>query len=246
MNKQIRLIFSVLFIVVLFGVYCKDQSNQSPPPAKVQLVTKTAENDPVEHGIDAIPEKDAIFLEWHPNTEKNLAGYIVYRSEVENSQFVEVGKITKYYEKIDTTFTDSLVALNTRYYYFVRAFDDLNQIGDPSDTVSYKLWVKPVLFAPVGAISDPTTIVFIWEFNASFVPNTFVFRIERLGSSGFTNFFTQDFSLGDDYTPHQEWEISKLPLSSPLPTGMYRWRIDPIGNEPLYGAESNWMMFAVQ
>ena len=225
---------------------CKDQSNQTPPPAKVRIVEKTPEDSTVEHGIDAVPDIDAIFLEWHPNTEKNLAGYIVYRSKMENSQFVEVGRVTKRYEKIDTTFTDSLVALTKRYYYFIRAFDDLNQMSEPSDTVNYKLWVKPVLLAPVGVVQNPSSIVFTWEFNASFVPSEFVFRLERLGGSGFVNFFTKLFNLSNDYTPHQEWDLAKLTIFTPLTTGTYRWRIDPIGNENLCGAESNWMMFVVQ
>lgn len=245
MKKTLLILISGFLLAGL--MQCQKDSNISPPPGKVRLVPKTPEGSPVEHGIDAVPDENGIYLEWYPNVEKNLGGYVIYRSEEIDRNFVQITKISRAATgTIDTSFVDTTVALNRRYYYFVRAFDDLDQFGEASDTVTYKLWVKPILSSPVGVISNPGTVKFVWDFDANFIPNEFVFRLEKEGAEGFKNFFTKDSLFLDDYSPHQEWDVGKLTISPPLTTGTYRWRIDPLGNEDFCGAESKWMVFVVQ
>jgi len=241
-----------LTIISLFFFACnQEEVNKVDPPAKVTLVSKSDDSVAVEKGIDAIyldaqPDRNAIFLEWHPNQEKILAGYVIYRSEFSNRNYVNIARITKEFS-IDTTFIDNSVSLLTRYYYFVRAFDDLDQYGQSSDTVNYSLVDHPVLSSPYGDIGGNQAPMFIWDFNPSFVPHYFVFRLDRKENQVFTSFYIQKLDLEmSSYDPHQEWRLNRLTGMDSLTSGEYRWRIDPVGSELNQGAESVWFVFVIQ
>jgi len=249
MKKKFIILLILLFTVLYQS--CTNDVNKTEPPARVLLVPKTAESDTLEKGIDAVydganPLVNDIILEWHPNTEKTLAGYSIYRSESIDKNYVSVGKITKNFNIIDTTFTDVSVSLDKRYFYFVKAFDELDQYGDPSDTVNYSVRESPVLLEPVGPIIIRAPF-FSWNFDQLFIPDNYVFRLLiRSGNGVYKNFYTQETSIGDDYTPNQLKELNELTPYSSLEPGTYRWRIDPIGSELFQGAESDWMQFTVQ
>jgi len=245
--------FIILFVLLFFILHlaCTDDVNKTEPPARVQLVPKTAESDTLEKGIDAVydqanPLVNDIVLEWHPNTEKTLAGYSIYRSESIDKNYVSVGKITKNFNIIDTTFTDVSVSLDKRYFYFLKAFDELDQYSDPSDTVNYSVRESPVLLEPVGIITNRVPF-FSWNFHPNFVPDNFVFRLLIRNVNGiFKNLYTKETSIGDDYSPNQSRDLTEITPFSSLAPGAYKWRIDPIGSEPFQGAESDWMQFTVQ
>jgi len=249
MMKKIIILFVLLFFILHLA--CTDDVNKTEPPARVLLVPKTAESDTLEKGIDAVydeanPLVNDIILEWYPNTEKTLAGYSIYRSESIDKNYVSVGKITKNFNIIDTTFIDVSISLDKRYFYFVKAFDELDQYGDPSDTVTYMVRESPVLLEPVGNITNRAP-VFSWDFHPNFVPDDFVFRLLIRKTGGvYKNFCTQEINMGVEYSPNQSRDLIELTPYSSLAPGTYRWRIDPIGSEPFQGAESDWMDFTVQ
>ncbi|MEJ2537784.1 MAG: hypothetical protein P8048_12180, partial [Calditrichia bacterium] len=223
--------FIILFVLLFFILHlaCTDDVNKTEPPARVLLVPKTAESDTLEKGIDAVFDKanpliNDIILEWHPNTEKTLAGYSIYRSESIDKNYVSIGKITKNFNIIDTTFIDVSVSLDKRYFYFVKAFDELDQYGDPSDTVNYSVRESPVLLEPVGIIFNRAPY-FSWNFHPNFVTDNFVFRLLIRDVTGvFKNFYTQETSLGDDYRPEQSRALDTLTPYSSLAPGTYKWR----------------------
>lgn len=250
--KIIKIIYIILFLITVLYNCSSEDVNRVDPPARVILVAKSSDSSAVEAGIDAIyldesPAKNAIFLEWHPNTETTLAGYSIYRSEFADRNYASLGKITKSFNVIDTTFIDKSVSLNQRYYYFVRAYDDLQQFGEPSDTVSYKLVENPILSSPAGSIGNVTAPLFIWDFNSEFIPHYFVFRVERRETGAFENYCTKLLEMSVDYVAHQEWSLIKLTGIPSIPAGEYRWRIDAIGTEfDTEGAESAWYIFIIQ
>ncbi len=242
-----------IFLSVTFLLNCSSEDvNRVEPPARVILVAKSSDSSAVESGIDAIyldesPTKNAIFLEWHPNSENTLAGYSIYRSEFSDRNYAAIGKVTKSFDVIDTTFIDKSVSLNQRYYYFIRAYDDLQQYGEPSDTLYYKVVENPILSSPAGLIGNNSTPLFIWDFNSEFVPHYFVFRLERRETGAFGNCGTKLLEMSVDYVPHQEWSLFRLTGKALLPAGEYRWRIDTIGTEfDSEGAESAWYIFIIQ
>ncbi len=240
----------IKIIVVLLGLFllegCTNStSNDVPPPEKVQLVSKTAEDDSLERGIDALDGKNAIYLEWYSQENRHLAGYVIYRSEKGTQDFGEIGRVEKYYGIIDTTFIDDSVQVGAqqRYYYYVRAFDELGQFGPPSDTVNYSLVGMPLLSYPVNVTVTETQPRFIWDF--SYIPHEFIFRLQIKKGENYY-YLTKPFRQIVEYEPHQEWQLTDLGYNSPLTTGMsYRWRIDVVGSEDSQGAESAWAEFRV-
>lgn len=242
-------ILGIIFSLSAVWISCQDQTPKPPPPARVRFVEKTAPQDTLERGIDAVPESNGIYLEWYSNHEESLVGYIISRSLFEDRNFVEIARVKRIttLQLPDTTYIDQIdfSDILKRYYYYVEAFDEFNQISEPSDVVSYQLIPKPVLSSPRNLITE-TSPVFIWDFDGNFVPNSFVFRLLKRNNQKYFNYFTKLLLLLDDYAPHQQWTGDELTLPTPLPSGTYRWRIDPVGAEENQGAESKWLDFTIQ
>lgn len=244
-------ILIILFFTISLLFRCANEDvNREPPPARVLLVERTPDTSAIEHGIDAEynpnqTDKNSIFIEWHPNQEKTLSGYYVYRSESFDKNYVAVGKITRDYGIIDTTYEDNNVSLHQRYYYYVKAFDEFDQISEPSDTVNYKLVENPILSSPNPGFDGNNSPVFIWNFHVNYIPGSFIFRLLRKEGEVFRPLFTEEIWLDVEYNPYQEWSLGKISPNTTLPAGNYKWRIDAVGSEDFYGAESNWLDFTV-
>jgi len=244
-------ILIILFFMFSLLIRCENGDvNKEPPPARVLLVERTPDTGAIEHGIDAKfnpnqTETNSIFIEWHPNQEKTLSGYYVYRSESFDKNYVAVGKITRDYGIIDTTYEDNNVSLHQRYYYFVKAFDEFNQFSEPSDTVNYKLVENPILSEPNPGYNASNSPVFVWNFNVNYIPGSFIFRLLKKEGEVFKPLITEEIWLDVEYKTHQEWSLDKISPYLTLPTGNYKWRIDIIGSEDFHGAESDWLDFTV-
>ncbi|MEJ2633811.1 MAG: hypothetical protein P8184_00805 [Calditrichia bacterium] len=206
---------------------CKDDVNQVPPPARVELAPKTAEAAFEEHGIDAVPETDGVFLEWYPNSGEHLAGYKIYRSESGDKNYEEVARINKQYDHIDTSFTDTPVSLHQRYYYYLRAFDDQDQDSEPSDTVSYELLGKPLLNSPINEARMNNRPGFQWSYPEQFPQDRFVFRLEKIQGNEHLKIAIAENSI--KYEDPEKWSLPELGATDSLFAGRYRWRIDQIG-----------------
>ncbi len=255
--KRVYLNISFLLILVVLLACQSGVENQDLPPGKVQLVVKTPEDAPVEHGIDAIAIvgannqviKNGIFIEWHPLQEDDIEAYEIYRKAGDSSgTFNKIAEVQKEFERLDTTYIDTSINVNRTYFYYVRARDAIGQQGPNSQKAGYTLLPWPDLELPIN--NDIFNGVFVWNFDENYVPSTFVFRMERqIGQGTYVNIFTKLITLIADYSPHQEWSLAKLEsygLQTPLPTGTYRWRIDVIGSAENEGSESNWATFRVQ
>jgi len=239
--KVILKTLTFLVLCVMLIVSCEKDSNKTPPPARVIMVEKSAEDDAQERGIDAVPDWDAIYLEWHPNQEKTLEGYAIYRSQEENRNYLEIGRVKKVYQVIDTFFTDKTVNLGTTYYYYVRAYDDQGQLGEPSDTVHYHLLQKPLLLSPLGN-SNTGVPIFSWDYPSGFPPDEFVFRLQKKQPDTL-NVLINKLHIRYDFP--ENWTLLELGLPDTLVSGKYRWRIDPYASE-YKGSESHWGEFEVQ
>lgn len=99
-------------------------------------------------GVAAVAGTGAVTLTWAANTEPDLLGYRVYRS---TSATVGFSSITTGAPLGATTFTDNGLAAGTRYYYAVRAEDDLGNQSRSSTIVSA---VPSAASAPVTLFSD--------------------------------------------------------------------------------------------
>ncbi|NOX37226.1 MAG: hypothetical protein GXO78_06790 [Calditrichaeota bacterium] len=215
---------------------------------------KSAEDAVEERGIDAeaIPGPDGdivangIYIEWYPLQEEDIVAYRIYRSEVDSVRdFVRIAQVQ------DTFYLDQNVAPNLKYYYYyVTAVDEAGQEGDPSEVVKYSLIPWADLHFPIrDAEFDGGNGTFQWDFASGF-PVSFIFRLEReVTQNIYVNFFTKHITNITDYEVNQDWSLSRLSeegLSTPLPTGRYRWRIDNVGSMEYQGSESVWEFFVVK
>jgi hypothetical protein len=235
--KKVIVILPLLGFLFFFSNSCQEDP-QPEPPGRVIIIPKSDEFAQEEHGIDAVPESDGIFLEWRPNQEKNLTGYIIYRSDFFNKNYLEVGRVGEVYQQIDTTFIDESVDLNKTYYYFVRAIDDLDQVGDPSDTVDYKLLEKPQLLSPTGVLDSLPD--FRWNYLDPIPPNEFVFRLQKKINQNVFEYIGVTVRT-ISYSFPETWNLKDLGITENLSKGEYLWRIDPFGINQ--GSESAWTRF---
>lgn len=67
---------------------------------------------------------------WTANTEPDLAGYNMYRSETDGGPYTKIGSSTT------TGYTDSTVEFDIMYYWVVTAFDEAGNESGYSNQVS--------------------------------------------------------------------------------------------------------------
>jgi hypothetical protein len=92
--------------------------SQPSPPACLTAVDTFPPAAP--RGLAAVPGEGAVSLIWEPNTEKDLAGYLVFRGETGAEK---LARITPAPIR-DTTYRDTTVKSGTSYDYVVVAVDD--------------------------------------------------------------------------------------------------------------------------
>jgi hypothetical protein len=96
---------------------------------------------PAPNLITASPHPPTgITVSWHPNLPQDLSGYYVYRARAYNGPYGLVGTAAP----SETTFTDTLVLLDSLYYYGVKAYDPSAQLSGMSRIVStvYQVGIK--------------------------------------------------------------------------------------------------------
>lgn len=106
---------------------------QGPPSSGIVVDTRDTFPPGPPTGLVAVaaPREGAIDLSWTPNTEKDLAGYAVYRSEANGKP----ARISDAVKPIDSAaFRDSTAKSGVEYTYFVTAIDrDGNESGHSSE-----------------------------------------------------------------------------------------------------------------
>ncbi|MCK4913141.1 MAG: glycoside hydrolase family 3 C-terminal domain-containing protein [Planctomycetes bacterium] len=97
---------------------------------KVCMVDSVAPLSPSD--LTSLTGDGVAVLKWSDNTESDLAGYNIYRSE----------KSETHYEKINqelikrTKYTDKGIANGTSYYYYIKAVDLFDREGKSSEKIS--------------------------------------------------------------------------------------------------------------
>jgi hypothetical protein len=123
-SNFILLGFAFLFILISFQgcTFRSDNCN---------LIDDTAPFSP--QGVYSVSGDGKIYIEWYANQEKDLKGYIVYRSSERDRGYKEITKISS------NSYIDTDVRNGNTYYYAVSAFDyDGNE-----SPLSYKISDTP-------------------------------------------------------------------------------------------------------
>ncbi len=115
-------------------------------PILVQLEDSILPVAPVELKY-AITSEGEVYLSWEANTEPDLLGYRIFRSNFNNSEFSEITSKPI----LTNSFNDdiSIKNLTKNIYYQVRAIDQRYNPSEPSKTLSVK---RPDLVPPVTPI----------------------------------------------------------------------------------------------
>jgi hypothetical protein len=95
-------------------------SIESQPSLPVCLTAVDTFPPAAPRGLAAVPGEGAVNLIWEPNTEKDLAGYLVFRGETGAEKLVRITPAPIR----DTTYRDTTVKSGTSYDYVVVAVDD--------------------------------------------------------------------------------------------------------------------------
>ena len=232
--------FILIFGVLLFILNCAEKSTQPEIiPDPVQLIQSSSPFDKIERGIDAVPDVDGIYLEWHDTDDPSVEFYEIYRGEDPEDRFIPVGKIFH----PDTSFQDEEVELFTRYYYYVLAVSDLDARSESSDTLDYTLLAKPTNLSPSGIWQDVTPLL-RWD---NVQEDQYLVRIEddlldeivwmKVVQSSYGE--TESVEVGHDTT-------AIVQIDSLSRQRDYIWRVDVIRDVNNIGSESNWKSLRIE
>lgn len=137
-----------------------------------------------------------VTLTWQPNTESDLAGYIIYRDYVE---IARVGANA-------TSYIDSNVQPNTIYTYAIKAYNTSNVESDMSNAATVTTPPPPTPATPnslIATVTGPTQVTLTWQPNTDpYLAGYIIYRdyieIARVGA-GETSYFDTDLSPNSTY-----------------------------------------------
>jgi len=230
----------LLFALILISS-CSPNRESLPAPERPEIVPVPDPLSEIDVGSGATPEVDGIKILW--KRVLNATGYKLYRGEIKTDKV----EFNFYYDikaqagTADTFFIDRNVEFRKRYFYFVRAYNRDNVESQPSDTISFELYLKPRLISPGNNSQvSPDTLIFRWDD-----PNgggDFVIRVKNAQSdsviwvSSFRSF--SDFSVKFNYDSKAKGNL--------IPGQQYKWRVDRVQFGQSAGSKSNWGVFYVK
>ena len=235
-------LYFFLLLGSIFAIFtCIKQVNTSKiQPLPVVLISGSPDHAVIERGIDTIPEGDSIRLEWRPSAEEEVIGYRLYRGVHRDGGY----HLVSFIMIPDSTYVDETVRIGERYYYTIRAVTDEHIESDPSDTLDYKLILKPIDTTPKGQI-DEAVPVLGWK-DPNFPPEAFyVIRFKVIH----TNTTVWISRIPSSYGERENVRFNADGLASidMLHSGTdYQWRVDVIGSEDHMGSESRWIQLRYQ
>lgn len=231
-------VFPLLLGWILFTLACRNQpTKQQNLPDAVTLIASAADTAWVEKGIDAVPEADAIFLEWTPAEDGLAANYAVWRQDA-NTDFQQVAVVNS----ATTEYLDAAVQLFVRYRYIILPVSDEGDLGEAVDTLSYRLLAKATDLAATQG-SQPE---FSWR-DPNLPPEAaYLIRLKQSGSE----LRLWQRVVTSSYTGDREsvvYNDDGSAVQNELTKGTeYLWRIDILGSEANSGSESPWNSLRIQ
>ena len=227
---------ALLVVGVAAGVWMAcDQEVTNPQPGipVPRFVAAAADTAVEERGIDAVPEEDAIFLQWHRNP--GLAGFQLFRRFEGEKNFSLIAVLTAR----DSSFYDR-VSIDLRCYYYLRGLDEEGRLGAPSDTADYMLLAKAFDLQ----VSPGEPLLFSWS-TGLMRPAFYLLRLfeESSGVPVWIGRMAPGYQGTRESTTYNSDGRAALPR---LQSGvLYRWRLDCVGAAARTGSESAWQRFTL-
>lgn len=186
----------------------------SARPLNVQAPSTPANFKAVAHNIATT----FIRLVWTPNTENDLLGYYIYRSE--NPNFT-ISQETLLDSSTTAVYIDQNVNVNVMYYYRVTAFDKGHWEGLPTGVVGDVPLPPATLLTPEDNGITSGTPTFSWEA----VPYAQKYLLIVMTSQVGGEIWTKSLNAGTNSV--------KYTGSSTLQSGnTYYWKLGTVTNDP--------------
>ena len=232
------------YLLLLFGslftiFYCANNTTApNESPAAVVFLHAPPDTSWIERGIDAVSEGDFIQLQWLTAAETNISHYAIYRSQQRSGPYQILGTASS----SDTLFLDGPLAVNIRFYYYIRAVADDGLSSEPSDTLDYMLLHKAAGLLPAGIVNNFSD-QFSWQD-----PNLEAFYVIRL-LDNVTGFPVWKALIASTYSGDRETVDYNFDGTAVLDTLLenheYTFRIDVISATENCGSESQWSVFKI-
>jgi hypothetical protein len=222
-----------LYLCIIYVFFACQKQSTAPPqlPSAPVLWSSPADTSTQERGIDAIPERNALQIEWH--TDYLYDGYALYRRSGNETRFLLVWK----FGREDSSFIDDTVLLNVRYDYYLRAQNEFGTWSPPSDTVSYMLIEKVT-----DLFFSPQDNSFRWQ-QQLIPPRGFLLKLYNNQTKKLI-WMRQVAPLYQYSEQAVTFNDDGKALEPTLSSGMeYYWRIDSVGPTTHSGSESSWSSF---
>ncbi len=238
MNRTLS--FFLLFGFIFAILTCSENlTSVDLIPDKVVLIAGTSDTTVVEQGMDAIPEENAILIQWHSLDDQTIKSYEVWRSTDQLLDYENIAEVTI----SDSSYIDKSVQFYKKYFYYVVAVNEDNKKGESSDTLSYILLKKAIHLNPQGEISEQSP-KFSWED-----PNGASEYIIRVFDP-LSNDCIWLEKISSTYSNREEvqYNFNNTAKLETLKSGNeYYWRIDVVGSDTYSGAgsESNWTVIRI-
>jgi len=234
MRKQPFFCLLFFLLIAIFLISCS-LSRIENTPGRVEIIRNMDETAHVEQGIDAVPDKNAVIVQWKQNSDGSTVEYRVYRAAVraENFELISIEK--------DTTYLDESVEIHKRYFYYVTAVSSNSDEGETSDTLSYMLLDKAVCITP--SETGGQVPVFQWQDPNQEDRNFLRLIDENTQSCVWSYLLEHEY----EYVKEVQYNIDGTAgLDSLQKGGEYAWRIDVLGSNRNSGSESAWTIFNVE
>jgi hypothetical protein len=229
--------FCLIFSLIFATLTCSKTITQSgTKPPKVVLIPAVSDTSRVEKGIDAVPEKNAIRIEWIPCQDETVVKYEIYRkSDAPEAKFVQIGEATE----ADSFYVDD-VQTGVRYFYTVTAVNDEDLRSESGDTLSYLLLQKAVNLQPKGEIANSKP-VFTW--NDPNQAQEYIIRVvdNLTNQPVWISVVPTNYELNHSVA----FNADQKAVSGLLSGSLYRWRIDVRGQN-YSGSESVWVSLKIR
>ena len=238
MRGVFYLILLSLAVFIIFN--CNSSKQSGITPEKIYFAQATPDTSRYERGINAIPERDAVFIEWVPVHDESIQHIRLYRSEEREGPYRLIGTAAR----SDTSYIDETVLVDVRYFYYAIAESRDGVASASSDTIHYTLLEKAVGIMPIGDIYTPVP-EFSWENPNSPPEHAYMLRLQEAVSEKWiwnvripTSYseFNHDIFNSD----------SNALVDSLVKNTEYRWRVDILGSQPFTGSKSQWRSFIIR
>lgn len=247
----------LLVLLVIASALATSCGSVGPEPVPVAPRMIHFSGDPfVEHGLRYDPDagdaglstSGGILVEWNEvvTAEVTVGGYHLYRAATNPAgapaEFSRIATLVDIPIGNDTSYSDTAVDENIRYWYYVRAYTRGGGAeGPPSDTVFFSLTPRPVIISPIGKVDSVDMLPLTFRFGPATVAGDVAVHLYRVRfDNEFVVLDTVWRKLARASFGNPQVEYSGRPL---LSGATYRWRVDKVSGSQPAGNASSWVTF---